>query len=184
MNLKLKDLMEGKKSVILERWFDAILETYPTESSGFLKKQSDRFANPVGHTISQGTKGILEVLIEGKELTEDLLFLNDFIKVRAIQDFTPSKAMIFIFLLKKVVRESLEKEIRQNQIYGALLEFESTIDDLALFAFDIYVKCREQIYELKTDELKRMTYTLLKKANLMYEIPDQEFEVKDQGCNS
>ena len=92
--------------------------------------------------------------------------------------------MIFIFLLKKVVRESLEKEIRQNQIYGALLEFESTIDDLALFAFDIYVKCREQIYELKTDELKRMTYTLLKKANLMYEIPDQEFEVKDQGCNS
>ena len=53
MNLKLKDLMEGKKSVILERWFDAILETYPTDSSGFLKKQSDRFANPVGHTISQ-----------------------------------------------------------------------------------------------------------------------------------
>ena len=133
--------------------------------------------------MSQGTEGILEVLIAGKELTEDLHFLNDFIKVRAIQDFTPSKAMNFIFLLKKVIRDALEKEIRQNQIYDVLLELESKIDDLALFAFDIYVKCREQIYELKTDELKRMTYTLLKKANLMYEIPAQEFEIKDQECN-
>lgn len=184
MDRKLKDLIEGKRSVILERWFDAIIETYPADATGFLKNQEDRFANPVGHTISQGIEGILEVLVGGKELSEDLPFLNDMIKVRAIQDFTPSKAMTFMFLLKKVVRESLEKEIRQNQIYDALLRFESKIDDLALLAFDIYVKCREQIYELKTDELKRMTYTLLKKANLMYEIPAQEFEMKDQECNT
>jgi hypothetical protein len=183
MDQKLKDLIVGKKSVILERWFDAIIETYPSDATGFLKKQKDRFANPIGHTISQGTEGILEVLIGGKELTEDLPFLNNFIKVRAIQDFTPSKAMTFIFLIKKVIRETLEKEIRQNQIYDALLRFETKIDDLALFAFDIYVKCREQIYELKTDELKRMTYTLLKKANLMYEIPTQELEVKVPECN-
>ena len=184
MDMKLKDLIVGKRSVILERWFDAIIETYPTDATGFLKKQKDRFTNPVGHTISQGTEGILEVLVGGKEFTEDLPFLNDIIKVRAIQDFTPAKAISFIFLLKKVIREVLEKEIRQNQIYDALLRFESKIDDLALFAFNIYVKCREQIYELKTDELKRMTYTLLKKANLMYEIPAQELEMKDQECNT
>jgi len=184
MDSKLKDLIEGKKSVILERWFDAIVDTYPNDATGFLKNQKDRFANPVGHTMSRGTEGILEVLIGGKGLAEDLPFLNDIIKVRAIQDFIPSKAMDFIFLLKKVVREVLEKEIRQNQIYDALLKFESKIDDLALLAFDIYVKCREQIYELKTDELKRMTYTLLKKANLMYEIPDQEFEVNNPKCNT
>ncbi|ODA40773.1 RsbRD N-terminal domain-containing protein [Desulfosporosinus sp. BG] len=184
MDIKLKDLIEGKKSVILERWFDAIIETYPTDATGFLKKKQDRFANPVGHAISKGTEGILEVLVGEKELSEDLPFLNDIIKVRAIQDFTPSKAISFVFLLKKVVRETLEKEIRQNQIYDALLRFESKIDDLALFAFNIYVKCREQIYELKTDELKRMTYTLLKKANLMYEIPVPEFEIKDPKCNA
>jgi len=183
MDQKLKDLIVGKKSVILERWFDAIVETYLSDATGFLKKQKDRFTNPVGHTITQGTEGILEVLVGEKEPTADLPFLNDFIKVRAIQDFTPSKAMAFIFLLKKVVREALEKEIRQNQIYDALLRFETKIDDLALLAFDIYVKCREQIYELKTDELKRMTYTLLKKANLMYEIPNQDLEVKDPECN-
>ena len=183
MDMKLKDLLEEKKSSISKKWFEAIVETYPTDASGFLKKQKDRFANPVGHTISQGTESILDALIEEKDLPEELPFLDDIIKVRAIQDFTPSKAMAFIFLLKKVVREELEKEIRQNQIDDELLTFELKIDELALFAFDIYAKFRDQLNELKTDELKRMTYTLLKKANLMYEIPAQEFKQKEENTN-
>lgn len=180
MDLKLKDLLVAKRSAILKRWFDVIIETYPTDTSGFLKKQKDRFANPVAYTISQGIERILEVLIEGKDFTENLPFLDDIIKVRAIQDFTPSKAMSFVFLLKKVVREELAKEIRQNQVSDALLEFESKIDDLALLSFDKYIKYRELIYKLKTDELKRMTFTLLKKANLMTEIPVEEFEGRNQ----
>jgi len=41
---------------------------------------------------------------------------------------------------------------------------------MALISFDIYMKCREKIYELKTDELRRMTYRLLQKANLVREV--------------
>ena len=174
MDIKLKDLLERKKSAVLKRWFDAIIETYPTDTSGFLKKQKDMFANPVGHVFTQGIESILEILIEGKDLAEGSPFLDDIIKVRAIQDFTPSKAVSFVFLLKKVVREELEKEIRQSEIAEALLEFESEVDSLAPLSFDKYLKCREQIYQLKTDELKRMTFRLLKKANLMSEIPVQE----------
>ena len=177
MDMKLKNLLDEKRSAISKRWFDAIIETYPTDTSGFLKNQKDQFANPVGYTVSKGIDSMLEALIEGKDPTEGIPFLNDIIKVRAIQDFTPSTAMSFVFLLKKVVREELEKGIRQNQLSDALLEFESKIDDLALLSFDKYIKCREQIYKLKTDELQRMTFRLLKKANLMSEIPvhgDQE----------
>jgi len=180
MDMKLKGLLEQNKSSILARWFDAIMETYPIDNTGFFKKQEDRFANPVGHTFSQGIESILEALIEEKDLAEGLPFLDDIIKVRAVQDFTPSKAVNFIFSLKKVVREELKKEIRKDQIDNELLSFESKIDDLALFAFNIYVKCREQLNQLKIDELKRMTFTLLKKANLMYEIPMEEFERRDQ----
>ncbi|MDR3584025.1 MAG: RsbRD N-terminal domain-containing protein [Desulfosporosinus sp.] len=180
MDMKFKDLLEAKKSALLTRWFDAIIETYPTDTSGFLKNQKDRFANPVGHIFTQGIEKILAALIEGRDFAEGFPFLDDIIKVRAIQDFTPSKAVSFIFDLKKVVRKELEKEIRQSQFTDALLEFELKIDELALLAFDKYIKCREQIYKLKTDELKRMSFTLLKKANLMSEIPVQEFERKDQ----
>lgn len=176
MEMNLKKLLEEKRSVILQRWFDEIMATYPIDNSGFLKKQKDRFLNPVGHTFSQGINGIIETLILGKGFEEELPFLDDIIRVRAIQDFTPAQALTFVFSLKKVVREELGKEIKQNQLYEELLKFESEIDKLALFAFNTYVKCREQLYELKTDELKRMTFTLLKKANLMSELPVEEFE--------
>ena len=175
------DLLQERKSVIVEKWFQVIMASYPIDSSGFLIDKKDQFANPIGHTFSNGVESILKSLVEEGNFDESVQFLEDIIKVRAIQDFTAAKALNFIFGLKKIVREELEKEIRQNQITDSLLGFESKVDDLALFAFDIYVKCREQLYQLKTDELKRMTFTMLKKANLMSEIPVQEFEHKDQN---
>jgi hypothetical protein len=48
-----------------------------------------------------------------------------------------------------------------------LSAFDSTIDDLALYAFDIYMKCREKIYELKANEAKNATFRLLQRAKLM-----------------
>jgi len=35
-----------------------------------------------------------------------------------------------------------------------LLELEQKIDDMSLLAFDIYMKCREKLYELKATELQ------------------------------
>lgn len=180
MDLKLKGLLEEKQSAILARWFEAIMKTYPADDSGFLINKKDRFANPVGHAFSQGLEGILGALIEEKDLTEGRPFLDDIIKVRAVQDFTPSKALSFIFVLKKIIRDELKEDIRQDQIDEELLKFESKIDDLVLFAFNIYVNCRERLSQLRIDELKRMTFTLLKKANLMYDLPLEEVERDDQ----
>ena len=133
----------------------------------------------MGHTFSEGIANLLEGLITGEGFDKELPFLDDIIRVRAIQEFTPAQALSFVFSIKGIVREELEKEITQNQLYDELLKFESEIDELALYAFNVYVKCREQLYELRTDELKRMTFTLLKKANLMSEIPMEEFEQND-----
>lgn len=180
MDKEFYGVFEEKKSTIEKKWLNAIMASYPNDNSGFLMNQSDRFSNPVGYTFSTGVAGILDVIAKGEDFGESLSFLEDIIRVRAVQDFTPAKAVAFIFQLKTIVREELLKEIRQNQVYIDLMEFESKIDDLALAAFDIYVKCREQIYELRTDELKRMTFSLLKKANLMSEIPVQESEQEDQ----
>jgi hypothetical protein len=176
MDSTFKGLLEKKRSELVSKWFDEILKTYPNDPSGMLRNQKDQFENPLGNTLSYGSKNLFDALLEEKEFSASMTFLDDIIRVRAVQDFSPSKAMSFIFMLKKVIREELGKEIRQNQIYDELFKFESNIDDLALFAFDIYSSCREQINELKTEELKRMTFTLLKKANLMYEIPAQEDE--------
>lgn len=180
MDVEFYRILAEKKATVSKKWLNAIMASYPNDNSGFLTNQSDRFSNPVGYTFTTGVAGILDVIAKGESFEESISFLEDIIRVRAVQDFTAAKAVAFIFQLKTIVREELAAEIRQNQVYIDLLEFESKIDDLALIAFDIYVKCREQLFELRTDELKRMTFSLLKKANLVSEIPVQESEQEDQ----
>lgn len=151
------------------------METYPSDTSNFLKKQKNCFANPVGYNISQGINGIFDELLNGVDSSEKFFpFLNDIIRIKAVQDFSPSQAISFIFLLKKVIREKLGSEVQKNRISEELLTFESKIDDLALLSFDIYMKCRERIYEIKVDEVRRMTFGLLHRANPICEIQDQE----------
>jgi len=161
-----------------------ILETYPTETQRFLRKQKDRFDNPVAYEMRQGAEGLFQELLEGIDPAKISPFLDRIIRIKAVQDFSPSQALTFIFLLKKVIREELKSEIRENQLSEELLKFESRIDKLALIAFDIYMKCRENVYELRVSETKRMLYGLLKKANLICEVPEQEPDLKDGDVDS
>ncbi len=176
--MKLENLLSERRSVILEKWFDGILETYPTETASFLRKQKNRFTNPVAYQVRQGIEGLFQELLEGIDSEKVSTFLDRIIRVRAVQDFSPSQAVAFIFVLKKVIREELKSEIRENGLTEELLKFESKIDELILLSFDIYMKCREKVYELKVSETKRILYSLLRKANLMYEVQEQEPDVR------
>ena len=92
-------------------------------------------------------------------------FLDSIIRVRAIQDFTPSKAVSFTTILKKIIREELSSDISKDQLFKELLELESRIDRLTGLAFDIYMECREKLFEIRTREVKDMTYRLIQRAN-------------------
>ena len=96
------------------------------------------------------------------------MFLDSIVRIRAVQDFSPSEAVSFIFQLKSAVRQELGSElVTQADIARDLAVFESAIDDLALFSFDIYMKCREKIYDLKANEARNMTFRLLQQARLI-----------------
>jgi hypothetical protein len=175
----LADLLTEKKDLILQMWFDAIIETYPAQTAKFLKSKKDRFANPVGQSILEGTGGIFDDLtkyLAGQKIdpAHVSLFLDNIIRVRAIQDFTPSGAVWFIFQLKQVVRRELAAEIREDQnsnthggLRDELTRLDYGIDELALLSFDIFMKCREQIYQIKTEEEKRKLYRLLQQARII-----------------
>ncbi|MGB9715983.1 MAG: RsbRD N-terminal domain-containing protein [Thermodesulfovibrionales bacterium] len=172
--MKLKELINKKREDILKSWFDLIIETYPPETALFLKNKKDRFSNPVGSIIFDGAKNILDEILQGINPEKIPIFLDNIIRVRAVQDFLPSQAISFIFSLKEVIRNKLSKEIRNDGIAEELLEFESQIDDLAKLSFDIYMSCREKVYELKAMELNNQTYTLLKRAKLIVDLEEQK----------
>ncbi len=173
-SVKLENLLSQKRSVILRKWFNLVIETYPPETALFLKSQKDRFSNPVGSTILQGIEDLFGEILQGISSENVPVYLDNIIRIRAVQDFSPSQAILFIFLLKNVIRKELEKEIRDNDLFDELLALESRIDELALIAFDIFIQCREKIYELKAMELNNQTYSLLKRAKLIIDLEEQE----------
>ncbi len=158
----LKNILLQKRAAILERWLRLIMETYPAETSRFLKQEKDRFINPVRHTISQEIESLYEELTHG--MNGDILAgcLDNIIRIRAVQDFPPSQALAFVFLLKKAIREELAGELGGSQTVNELMEFDSRIDRLALLALDIYMKCREKVYELRVNEAKAQREMALK----------------------
>ncbi|MBI5740495.1 MAG: RsbRD N-terminal domain-containing protein [Nitrospirae bacterium] len=166
--MKLYSFLSEKKTAVMNRWYDAILNTYPSDTSKFLKGQKNPFMNPVGSTTFHAIESLYEYLVHGEGKDEVPLFLDNIIRIRAVQDFTPAQCVRFILSLKETVREELKDEISVHGLQYELLEFESRIDELSLLAFDIYMKCREKLYQLKATELQRWTYRRLQKADEIY----------------
>jgi hypothetical protein len=152
----IKNTLKDRKSVIVDNWVKLVLGTY--ESPDFFRSQKDRFANPVGANISEALKEIFDLLLEEAEAANLAEALDKIVRIRAVQDFAPSLATSFMFLLKDVVRAELAKDA--NQTFEGLMEFESTIDRSALMAFDIYMECRERLFQIRIKELQNGTHTL------------------------
>ena len=150
----LEQLLAKKRRAILEKWFHQIVETYPPDTCQFLKREKDPFANPVGSAILQGIEGIYEELLQGGNAGELSSFLDRMIRIRAVQDFLPSKAIGFVFLLKGILHAELGREVREKGLAQELLGVERQLDAMALLAFDVYMECREKIFELRVREVK------------------------------
>jgi hypothetical protein len=164
--MQIAALLSQKKAAILGQWLAMIYESYPPETAIFLRKEKNRFDNPAGYRLSEGLAGLYNVLLQEMERDQIMACLDEIIRIRALQNFTPSQALAFIFLLKIVIRQELAEEIQKENLAVELLDLESRIDGLALLGFDVYTKRREKIYEIKADEAKRRVSGLMRKTGL------------------
>lgn len=165
-NIVLKDLLLKNEVSILKRWFDLILETYPEDTSALMRKDKDPFTNPVGSTISREIEILFEKLCEGIQDERCQASLDSILKIRSVQDFSPSKAVGFIFLLKRAIEETLTNEICKAPTMDEWMKFQSRIDDLALQAFDIYMDCREKICDIRVKQArteKEMAFRMMER---------------------
>lgn len=172
--MSLEKLLTEKKSTILERWFDSILETYPSDTKHFLRTKKDRFENPVAHRISSGIEGIFDQVLNDEKAEEASPFLDKVIRIRAVQDYSPSQALAFIFDLKKLMRQTVAEDAGSYLLSEELWRLEGKIDEIGLLALDIYMKCREEIYELRVNEVKRSVSRLIERANMICGVPERE----------
>lgn len=156
-----EELLKAHRDEIGHRWFERLVATYPSQAGVHLRSGKDRFRNPVGHELREGTSRLVDGLIGGGETTALQGPLEGILKVRAVQEFTASEAVRFVFELKGVVREVAAKA--SPEVLAAL---DAAVDRLALLAFDVYMGCRERLYEIRANEIRNRTHLLLERTRL------------------
>jgi len=154
----MKKFLAEKKKKIVQNWTDLVLDSYG--SPEFFKTQKNRFANPMGSTISEGLQEIYAILAEGQELGRVCKPLEDIVKIRAVQDFTPSQSISFVYLLKTIVRQELARDKKNEVGQESLTELDNRIDQVALMAFDLYMDCRERLHQIRINEVLSGRHTL------------------------
>ena len=180
--MSLENFLEQRKSAILERWFDSILETYPADTRQFLKKKENRFANPVAHEISRGIEEIFNNILKDANSEDVSPSLSRGSRTSCLLVRLTSQALGFIFDLKKLIRDELAENMGESRISEDLWELERKIDAMGLMSLDIYTKCREKLYELRVKEVKNRVGRLIERANMMCGIPEKEGD--PEVCNT
>ena len=169
----LGDLLRLRMDAIAKRWEEEVLSAYPSDSASLFQRERDPFANPLGHGVREGTRGLLEELsgeMDGEQVRKHL---DEIIRIRAVQELPPSQALSFVFSLKPILREEIPEATQDPKLALELDEMEARIDRVALRAFDLYAECREEVSQLRISEVKRQVSWVMEKMNKLDAYPDE-----------
>ncbi len=172
-----KQQLAKKRDAILRRWVDEALSTYSNDASAAFRRPKDPFANPVGHSLRVGTATVFDALLEGLPEKEIRGRLEGMVKIRAVQEFTASQALAFVFGLKRAARAELGGASGAPPFATELAKWDAEVDRLVLTAFDVFVECREQVSQLRINEVKRRVSWVLEKMG--QRDPDAELVTLD-----
>jgi len=151
-----RELARHRES-ILERWIGSVIDAYPGETAKFLKKEGDPFSNPVGAGLRKGLAEILDGLVDGAGNEAFEVALDRVIRVRAVQDFSAANAVGFVFALKRIVRDELDDPDE------GLPDLDERIDQLGMLAFDVYMRCREELWAIRAKEIRSQSLGILER---------------------
>ncbi|MBF0234517.1 MAG: RsbRD N-terminal domain-containing protein [Desulfamplus sp.] len=179
--------LELNKEKILTLWFEAAISSYPEDTARLLGKSKNRFDNPVGNATRQSLEDTFDNIMRmslaenykdytnskhgqtNKEHVDQNRVENSLdpvIRIRAVQNFSASQAVAFVFELKTIVKSVLGKLPDES--------FNYRVDLVALAAFNRFMKCRENIFLLKATEAKRRVHSAFERAGLVTELTEDE----------
>ena len=175
------DILRQRRDIIFKKWKDAALNQYSFGDFKIRSNDKDRFGNPVVYSISSGLETILDELIAETHTAKLDDALEDIVKIKSLQAEKPSTAVDFLFRLKKILKKELDDSAQDGGYPAEIEKLLSDIDNLILSAFDIFMKCREKIYDIKSKEIMMRSYKLLERANLVDPAPRKKGDVEDEN---
>jgi hypothetical protein len=164
-DVRLREVLARHRDAILGRWREMVFGSYPSEAARFFRSEKDAFRNPVGHSLLRCTGTIYDGVALGEETEPISEALEALVRLRAVQEFSASEAVGFVFWLKRAVREHLRDLAVEGDLWPELVVLDERIDALAATAFDLYGLCRERVYAIRVDEARRRMASLLKQLD-------------------
>ncbi len=155
LDMNALELFRKKKKEVVDMWIEAVFKTYPLDTTGFLRTKKHDFSNPVGEITSTVGNYIFDA-VAGEHILEDRLSmaLERFVKLRSVQDFTPSQGLGVLLLFKQLFRKVFLEEFENAGQIAVYLEAESRVDTICLMAFEMYVTSRDTISQMRITEIR------------------------------
>jgi len=163
------EIIRARHAEILKEWINCLFDSYPEDGAKFFREKKNQFTNPVGHIFRTRLGEAFSELVFKKDNAALKESLDEIIRIRAVQDFTPADALSFILDLKGIIRAYCLKEIEKQGLLEELWHMDARIDEACLIAFNIYSSCRQELADIKVNEFKSNVAYLLKKHNLLVE---------------
>jgi hypothetical protein len=149
--MELNDALKAHREAVLDRWFQVALATYPADAARFLASDANRFSNPVGHTVRESLSRVYDGLAGAPDPAALAAAVDGMVRIRAVQEFSPSGAIGFVFALRQILREELAEA---GLAPADLALLDAAVDRAALAAFDVYMQCREKIFDIRVREIR------------------------------
>jgi RsbT co-antagonist protein rsbRD N-terminal domain len=164
--MNLKQTLKKNKDIFIKKWFQATINTYPAQSARILGKDSNRFDNPIGAVTHETIEDVFTLIIEDFDQETLERTIDPLIRIRAVQAFSASEAVSFVFALKEIGEDIIDNSL--------LREFDKLVDRIALASFNKFMKCKEEIFLLKATESKRRIHRAFERAGLVAELKEED----------
>ncbi len=126
----LASVLAAKQKQILNIWLERTLNSY--KSPGFFMKSQDLFANPVGMQVRSGLTTVFELLRDEAAPEAFARPLDLVVRIRAVQDFSASQAVVPFLELKWVVKEVLGGDALTDPLASQLNEFMPAVEPASI----------------------------------------------------
>ncbi|MDY0274941.1 MAG: RsbRD N-terminal domain-containing protein [Desulfomicrobium sp.] len=165
--MKLENFFADHHKYLCSQWTEAIIKTYPEEGGKFFSSTSSQFSNPVGHTFRSNIERIVLAVAKGTDVAACTQDLDEILRIRAVQGFSPAVALGFIPALRNIVSQHIIEKCPAETHVALLGDLNILVDQLVLLGFDLYMQCRELLWRQKANQLYSRTHKLLERANLL-----------------
>ena len=150
MSNVLESAIQEKRKEILARWLEHALALFTGQIVP---------GTPLFEVLDEAMGMILDGFDNGGELCRE--GINRFSRILAVHPFLPSRSMSMFFELQKILLEivpsTTDKAVEED--------LRARTNQLLLDSFDLFMKHREIIYQLKVEESSRSMHLALRRVN-------------------